>query len=306
MGSIRARYDRSRFVAIRCLQCEIAMDEVQDGIDIKRKRGSGNASEDMDLGDGTDAFHGVATGALAGRRDGRSTGEMRGLKVTQDFLSQADGSGRICVGKTEVLAAVYGPTDCPVNKQNVDRAILNVVWKFTSDENASSYENDVEELFSGAVQLEANPRKALAVIVHVVSDEGGVLAAAINAVSIALLDSGVPMKYFPTAAAIAITAGELLVDPDKPEEAEAEASSVFAFSRISSTETGALLVRVYGDVGGDHLFRAACSIAQEVSLKTCAFLKSAVGRKIQMTRQNLYPGDNATAVKEATSSSSLS
>lgn len=56
------------------------------------------------------------------------------------------------------------------------------------------------------------------IYVHVIEDDGSVLAAAITAAGLAISDAGVPMYDIVTATSVAIVDNQVLIDPTKDEE----------------------------------------------------------------------------------------
>jgi exosome complex component RRP46 len=63
------------------------------------------------------------------------------------------------------------------------------------------------------------PRCAIELEVQVVQDDGGLLAAAVNAACLALLDAGVPCQAMIACVSIGVHAdGSLVIDPDAKEE----------------------------------------------------------------------------------------
>ena len=75
------------------------------------------------------------------------------------------------------------------------------------------------------------PAPSLPPYLQVVSDDGGVLACALNAACAALLDAAVPLRTLCAAVSAAQAEGDggLLLDPTAAEEAAAAASATFAF-----------------------------------------------------------------------------
>jgi ribonuclease PH len=81
------------------------------------------------------------------------------------------------------------------------------------------YEQIIRQTFSPAILLENFPRAVISIVVQVVEDNGSVLSVAINAVSLALLDAGIPMLSVVTSATCAVFPdGTLVLDPSSPEE----------------------------------------------------------------------------------------
>ena len=59
------------------------------------------------------------------KREDRKMDELRPVEMKVGILSQADGSAMVSLGKTRVVAAVYGPRELhPKHLQNNERAIL--------------------------------------------------------------------------------------------------------------------------------------------------------------------------------------
>lgn len=248
-------------------------------------------------GSGTDA--GVATGARAGRRDGRAAGALRPLSAVQGELSRADGSARVRFGATDVLAAVYGPMDCPIHRQRADGAGVHVSFRTRdggggggagaggSRGSVSEAEagRDVRKAVEEAVLTALYPRKAVSIAVHVLCDDGGVLATAVNATFLALVDAGVAMRSVFVAVGVAVHNGVIVVDPEGLEEGEADGVCSFTFS-TTPEKSGVDLVgaRTRGDCGGAENFLNAARAARELCASTRAFLQLAVAGKVNRER----------------------
>lgn len=79
----------------------------------------------------------------------------------------------------------------------------------------------LEETFASVVMTETFPRSQLDIFVEISNADGGVLASVFNAVSLALLDSGVPMNDYVIAGAVSYVQGHFLLDPNRLEESSA-------------------------------------------------------------------------------------
>lgn len=245
-------------------------------------------------GSGTDA--GVATGARAGRRDGRAAGALRHLSATQGELSRADGSARVRCGATDVLAAVYGPMDCPIHRQLADRAGVHVSFRAQDagvDAGAggggigdAEAARDIRKAVEEAVLSALYPRKAVAIAVHVLCDDGGVLATAVNATFLALVDAGVAMKSMFTAVCLGVhRSGVLVVDPDGLEQGEAQGTFSFTFSGSPEKQAVDMVgVCTRGDCGGVASFESAASVARDLCTSTRGFMQLAVSGKLGKER----------------------
>lgn len=263
--------------------CFVEMDAVTAEFP-QRFRGSGS---------GTDAAGGTDTGRRAGRRDGRSSGAMRELSASHGALSRADGSARLRVGLTDVMAAVYGPMDCPVVKQVADRSDVHISFKRASQpscrgsSSSADYESsadhviarDIKELLKSCLLAVLHPRKAVAVSVLVFSDDGGVMAAVINVTLIALLDAGVPMRSVFCASSISVVSETLLVDPNSAEEVEASGTLTVVYSDPYGPQSSVIAVHSRGDCCGGDIFDSAVSCAKELSTRTLAFVQLAIEGK---------------------------
>lgn len=79
----------------------------------------------------------------------------------------------------------------------------------------------LEETFSTVVMTDTFPRSQLDIFVEISNADGGVLPSAFNAVSLALLDAGVPMNDYVIAGAVSYVQGHFLLDPNRLEESSA-------------------------------------------------------------------------------------
>ncbi|CAN8063303.1 unnamed protein product [Agarophyton chilense] len=245
---------------------------------------------------GVDAVLGIKTDASAGRRDGRSKAQMRPIIVSHSELSRADGSARVKLPGTDVIVAVYGPTECPHNKQQVEALHVHVAYRrreamatsVTAPDSAASNEalltTDLQATVTDVVLTALHPRKALVVAVQVLADNGAVVAAAINATTIALIDAGVPMRALPLAASISVHNNALIVDPVLVEEREAHALITMTFDTALEKDDGFMSVYTIGDCGGDQIFAAAVAVCRQLVVNTRTFLQ----RSLQLNRANRH------------------
>lgn len=76
----------------------------------------------------------------------------------------------------------------------------------------------LEETFSSVVMTATFSRSQLDIFVEISNADGGVLASAFNAITLALLDAGVPMSDYVVAGAVSYVQGHFLLDPNRLEE----------------------------------------------------------------------------------------
>ena len=83
----------------------------------------------------------------------------------------------------------------------------------------TEYEYYLRNAIEGIILAALHPRTSIQVIVQVLSEDGSLLSAAINATCLALLDAGIASKSIIGSVTCAVsTDGTLLLDPDTKEE----------------------------------------------------------------------------------------
>jgi len=106
-----------------------------------------------------------------------------------------------------VVACVFGPTECSRRSDELpDRAFLSAHVRIApfasmdrrvminSDRRLLELANLIQKAMEAAVLLHLYPRAKIHVEVYILSDDGGRLSAAINAVTCALTDAGIGLK----------------------------------------------------------------------------------------------------------------
>jgi exosome complex component RRP46 len=165
------------------------------------------------------------------RADGRRASQLRPIKCDRGVLCRADGSARWTQGGTSILVAVHGPLEAPQSQQNPHQAIVEAILQPRSGDPPGPEEHALEAIIcqtaQGAVLASLHPRTIIRLVVQVLEVDGSLLACALNAASVALLDAGIPMKFPFAAASLCLTLVEegkgeekLLLDPTSVEEEE--------------------------------------------------------------------------------------
>jgi len=143
------------------------------------------------------------------RVDGRRPREVRRVRSRLGLFGWADGSALFEQGNTKVLAVVHGPRE-PARRSDRehDEAVVNVdfsVAAFATSERKKRRPGDrrnveaaaaLRQSFEAVIERRQYPRSAIDISVHVLQSDGGALAAAINAATLALIDAGVAMRDF--------------------------------------------------------------------------------------------------------------
>jgi exosome complex component RRP46 len=157
----------------------------------------------------------------------------RQVSCTLGALERADGSAQWCQGGTCVMAAVYGPLEAASGKENPEQAGVDVVFKprtQTGGATEKSHEYAIRETIRGTIATAQHPRTVIQVVLQVVSDDGSLVACALNATCAALIDAGVPMHDRVVAISVAVLEdGTIRLDPSAEEDTTAAATGCFAF-----------------------------------------------------------------------------
>ena len=176
------------------------------------------------------------------RADGRRWNERRTFRARTDLPTcrqHSDGSSLVCTGLTTVMCTVSGPKEANANLRgqiNNERAFLNVnylIAPFAGQERKKIGRNDkrvqeiqlsIERTFREAVLVKLYPRSQIDISITVLEQDGGVLAAAINATTLALIDAGIPMYTLVTAVTAGVELSQLpgrcIVDLTASEESD--------------------------------------------------------------------------------------
>ena len=161
------------------------------------------------------------------RVDGRRAGEVRRLRLRLGASAASDGSAYLEQGNTKVLATVSGPHEAAHRGKAVhDSALLTVdvaTLPFAGGQHRPQGRTDrgsielgaaIRKTFDPVVQLQLYARTQIDVAVCVMQADGGVRSAAINAVTLAMMDAGIAMEDFVCACSVGSVGGALLLDPN--------------------------------------------------------------------------------------------
>ena len=162
------------------------------------------------------------------RADQRSNNQLRPLSGEPGVLSRADGSARFSHDKTEVLVAVYAPTEVKRSRERTDAATIEVIVRPRAGL-PGPVERELEQLLISTLEpcliTALHPRTAVSIVVQITHDDGGLLSAALNGTCVALMHAGVPMRGMLTGCCIALMpSGDALLDPTLEEQQAAAAA----------------------------------------------------------------------------------
>ncbi|XP_063985977.1 exosome complex component RRP46 [Diachasmimorpha longicaudata] len=162
---------------------------------------------------------------------------LREMNCELNQLSMPDGSTMFMQGDTCVAAGVYGPVEARLAKMLHDKAHIEVT--FSPAKGPPSIDGRMKELYiketcESTLMTSLHPGTAISINLQEMEDAGGLLACAINAANLALINASLSMKF--TIAAINCMidkdSGEIILDPEINQLQNARATFTYAFDSI--------------------------------------------------------------------------
>ena len=116
------------------------------------------------------------------------------------------------------MCSVSGPMEVQIRDEKLDEATVEVIVrpaKCVPSTKEKLMESVLRTAFEPIILGGMMPRTLVQIVIQIIKDDGAVLAASVNAITLALLDAGIPMKHMSAAitAMIHNTTGELVLDP---------------------------------------------------------------------------------------------
>ncbi|EDK38314.2 hypothetical protein PGUG_02412 [Meyerozyma guilliermondii ATCC 6260] len=166
------------------------------------------------------------------RVDGRRWNELRRFECKiNTHPNSSTGSSYVEQGNTKVICMVEGPSEPETRSQvDVSRATIEVniaVASFSTIERKKRLKNEkriielkatMERTFEQSVICKLYPRTVIKVNLHVLAQDGGMLATMINATTLALIDAGIAMYDYVAAVAAGLHNETPLLDLNTLEE----------------------------------------------------------------------------------------
>lgn len=161
------------------------------------------------------------------RIDGRRSNELKNFEssitTTSNFANFSRNTSTnttyLQMGQNKVLVTINGPKE-PTNRTKIDsnKATLSTsinISKFSKvnrntnksnlpDKQTLEWEYEITQLFSTIVVLETYPKSTISINVTVLQQDGGVLSAIINCITIALINNSIQIYDIITAVSIGI------------------------------------------------------------------------------------------------------
>ncbi len=204
------------------------------------------------------------------RNDGRSSGDLRSIKIESNVIKNASGSAYIEWGKNKIIAAVYGPREAlPKHTADPEKAVIKCRYSmapFSSlEEHGRSGPNRraieiskvTKEVFENVVMLQDFPGSEISIYIEVLQSDGGTRAAGITAAAVAMASSGIPMTDLPYAVSAGKVGNEVILDLDKLEDNYSDADMPMAIAPIQNK---ILLLQMDGTLSREEIKRAVSMI----------------------------------------------
>ena len=139
------------------------------------------------------------------REDGRRFKENRSIQIKMGIVKESSGSCLFNLGETKVVAWIRGPCEtkskCPENS-GIIKCYFNMA-PFSGMLHKSNQKQDIKNrefginiknIFSQIIKLELYSKSEININVLVLQNDGNYKSAAINAVSLALINAGIFIK----------------------------------------------------------------------------------------------------------------
>ncbi|KAF2151735.1 ribosomal protein S5 domain 2-like protein [Myriangium duriaei CBS 260.36] len=187
------------------------------------------------------------------RLDGRRWNELRHLSGQISTQAAADGSSYLEMGNTKVLCTVTGPAEPSrrggrseqSNDAKVEVEIDVAAFATTDrrrrargDKRTTELSHLLASTFSSTLFTHLYPHSTITITLHVLSSDGSLLAALINASTLALVDAGIPMPDY----VAAVTAGSTATYASN----DGEADPLLDLSSAEETELPFLTLATVG------------------------------------------------------------
>ncbi|KAL8900098.1 MAG: hypothetical protein Q9207_005856 [Kuettlingeria erythrocarpa] len=143
------------------------------------------------------------------RLDGRRWNELRRMHAQISIQAAADGSSYLEMGNTKVICTVAGPSEGRRGGGGGDdNATVQVeigIAGFSGvdrkkrgrgDKRTSEMQMTIANAFSNTLFTNLYPHSTILITLHVLSQDGSLLSACLNAATLALIDAGIPMSDY--------------------------------------------------------------------------------------------------------------
>ncbi|XP_043679404.1 exosome complex component RRP46 [Vespula pensylvanica] len=163
--------------------------------------------------------------------------KLRTMLCEMNQLSMPDGSAMLMQGDTTVVAGVYGPVESKAVKMIYDKASLEVVYcpvKGPAKIDDRMIEKYVRESCEAGIIVMLHPGSSISVNIQEIQNKGSLLACTINSACLALINSGISMKFTVAAVTCMIEkdSKKIILDPDNIQLQNAMAVFTFTYDSL--------------------------------------------------------------------------
>ena len=162
------------------------------------------------------------------REDGRKANEVRFIDAQISTIPGCTGSSHFKIGETEIIAQVFGPKEPLMNKTKSTLAEIRCSFNFSQfakipHPSESKILRDkesefiIKRVFEAAIRRDQFPGSIFEIYITVIQDDGSSIPAAINAVTLALMDGGIPMWDLATGTSVSYICDHILLDAGRKE-----------------------------------------------------------------------------------------
>ncbi|KAL8865342.1 MAG: hypothetical protein Q9174_006937 [Haloplaca sp. 1 TL-2023] len=148
------------------------------------------------------------------RLDGRRWNELRRMHAQISTQAAADGSSYLEMGNTKVICTVSGPSEgrraaggggSGSGDSNATVQVELGIAGFSGvdrkrrgrgDKRTSEMQMTIANAFASSLFTHLYSRSTISITLHVLSQDGSLLAACLNAATLALVDAGIPMSDY--------------------------------------------------------------------------------------------------------------
>ncbi|XP_055523482.1 exosome complex component RRP46 [Wyeomyia smithii] len=162
---------------------------------------------------------------------------LRPMLCELNILTRSDGSALLTQGETAVIASVHGPVEVRLQHLSAEKAHVEIHFRPRSGLGSVSdrlLENLIRSTYESTILTALHPRTAISIQLQEMQDHGGLIACAINAVCLALVNSGIEMQYLVGAVHSVLDAdGRIWLDPSDLQAKDAQARFTFVFDSVA-------------------------------------------------------------------------
>ncbi|XP_011496302.1 PREDICTED: exosome complex component RRP46 [Ceratosolen solmsi marchali] len=163
---------------------------------------------------------------------------LRFLNCELNYLSVTDGSAIFMQGDTAVIAGVYGPVESKLHKMFYNKANVEASFrpmKGPPSVNDRLMESYIKDVCEASLITSLYPASSISVNIQELEDCGGLLASVINASCLALINSGLAMKFIFAAVCCMIDkeSENVIIDPNMKQLNNAKAAFTCVFDNLN-------------------------------------------------------------------------